>query len=807
MPHHCPSNMSDESMSSDNMSTGLGMGLGAVLRGGDDFVEQLCTKLIERHLRENMLGLPAEPVTLGRWELWKVIDQGAMGAVFQAFDPKLERQVAIKILLYPRGANHQELRVRMATEARAMAHIGHHTNVIPIHDFHEPSPEHGDDQAPSYLVMDFVDGSTLGNWQQSEHPTWQMIVEKYTQAALGLAHIHRNNLVHRDIKPANILVRKDGVVLIGDLGLVHSSDATTATEEDDICSEEVDIRNNAMPANPFSTRITRDGARIGTLAYMAPEQLREGQTSPLSDQFSFFVSLYQALYGHLPYQARSHSALLEAMEKGPLSCRRGALNEPSWLRKIIDRGLAISPEERHADMNAAVAALHKGMQPKNRDWRSIGVFSSLTLGLGALLTFTVLHRNDPCQTISTLPEWSQAKQAIAHFGFLSSGVQGADLSWDRFESVTNEFARSWRGTKIETCTTIEQQNEQTDQTKHSTDEQTIATSRDQCLNDTADLLGAFMHRYQNASASDVYSSDFAAYELQERLRSCSRNQFVGSTTTHDAPADKPALDLIRKQLADAFVLEIGGDLDRAVTLASSALDSAHQLQAAGIEAQAGLRLGRIYSLLRRDDEALALLSDARKMALISSRDDIVADAMIELIKLLALGLEDFKRADAIAEILNSQIRRLGEGELRRLAAAAEALGLLSREKGATRAAIKHHRRALEIRQSTDNSPIGDRVRSLLNLANALSDLESDEQAITEARTLYTEALELARTLGPKHPLIVDAERTSAAFFMQLGEFEQARTHSESALVLATEIYGDPSPQAAVLHVHLGTIFA
>ncbi|MCA9719107.1 MAG: serine/threonine protein kinase, partial [Myxococcales bacterium] len=320
----------------------------------EGFVERIERRLFEERIRPKMLGMESKPVMLGRWELRESIDHGAMGAVFRAFDPKLQRFVALKILLCSDDARLAERTKRMETEARAMAQL-QDPNVVAVHDFQPAEPGRGDGETiPSFLVMQFVEGTTLLSWQREGDRSWPEIIDKYLQAARGLAYIHKSGLVHRDIKPNNLLIDESGKVLIGDFGLVHGANAEPGLEE---ALEE--LPESAEPG-PFSVRLTRQGAVLGTLVYMAPEQLRHGTTTPKSDQYSFFVALFEALHGQRPHPGTTRETLLRAMDSGISDDRiRGAI--PRWLNTLVLRGLERAPGNRHASMDVVVEAIKRGL--------------------------------------------------------------------------------------------------------------------------------------------------------------------------------------------------------------------------------------------------------------------------------------------------------------------------------------------------------------------------------------------------------------------------------------------------------------
>ncbi|MCA9706811.1 MAG: serine/threonine protein kinase, partial [Myxococcales bacterium] len=237
----------------------------------DDIVDVEGHRLLAR-LESSLFRRELQPQRLGRWLILERIGAGGMGVVYSAYDPRLDRRVALKVLRASRK-DHADAHARMLREAQALARISD-PHVVQIHDVEEVD---GD----ICLVMELIEGTTLRQWQGEPHSLRERL-ERYTKVAHGLARIHEAGLVHRDVKPDNVLLAGDRVV-IADFGLVFADQEARG-----------DDRGGMRGAEPTALELslTDDGALVGTLGYMAPEQLAGGGASPLSDQFGFFVSLY-----------------------------------------------------------------------------------------------------------------------------------------------------------------------------------------------------------------------------------------------------------------------------------------------------------------------------------------------------------------------------------------------------------------------------------------------------------------------------------------------------------------------------------
>lgn len=269
-----------------------------------------------------------------------------MGQVWRARDPELDRDVAIKVL-HPdvRDARGTEARERLRREAQAMAKL-QHPNVIAVHEV-------GEAEGQIFVVMELVTGGTLRQWLARTSRSVAEIVDVFAQAGRGLAAAHAAGLVHRDFKPENVLVGDDGRVRVTDFGLVGAGEPGG------------DLRSHIESA----TSLTRTGTILGTPAYLAPEVLRGQPATVVSDQFSFCVALYEALWQQPPFPGETVQALFQSVTSGALAPIPRRPNVPATLRDAIVRGLAVERAARWPSMDALLATFRARAQPR---WRFIG---------------------------------------------------------------------------------------------------------------------------------------------------------------------------------------------------------------------------------------------------------------------------------------------------------------------------------------------------------------------------------------------------------------------------------------------------
>ncbi len=290
--------------------------------------------------------------SLGQFRVVERIGSGGMATVFKAYQPTLDRYVAIKVL--PAYHARDPIFVkRFVQEARSVAKLAH-PNIVQIHDF-------GDQDNITYIVMEYVDGGTLKDRLKKPLPVPEA-VDYIIQAAEGLDCAHRNGIIHRDVKPANMLVRRDGHLLLSDFGIAKILEGTT--------------------------NLTRVGTSIGTPQYMSPEQGTGGQTQAVdrrSDIYSLGIVLFHCLTGRVPFTGDSPIAITVKHLNDPLPADKLIeVGVPNPIIQVIQQMTAKQPYERYQSADAVVDALTNALAASNlalpRQWR--GGFPALGSSIG-----------------------------------------------------------------------------------------------------------------------------------------------------------------------------------------------------------------------------------------------------------------------------------------------------------------------------------------------------------------------------------------------------------------------------------------
>lgn len=268
---------------------------------------------------------------LGKFEIKRVLGNGAMGEVYLGVDPSIGREVAIKTIL-PAAAQGGEAKERFAREARA-AGVLNHPNLVTIYEF-------GEDQGVLYIAMEFVKGHDLDELLLDQSLSRSEALEVLAQVCDGLGFAHRQHIVHRDIKPTNVRVQRDGRRLhakVMDFGVAK-------------------ISNSDMTAT---------GMVMGTVSYMAPEYIRTGKPDPRSDLFAVGVMLYESLSGRKPFSGdTTPTVLYKIVNEAPEPIEIGHLQGISpAIRSVLDRALTKNPDERFQTAEDFAKALRAAKDP------------------------------------------------------------------------------------------------------------------------------------------------------------------------------------------------------------------------------------------------------------------------------------------------------------------------------------------------------------------------------------------------------------------------------------------------------------
>ncbi|MFT3697227.1 MAG: serine/threonine-protein kinase [Kofleriaceae bacterium] len=396
---------------------------------------------------------------VGRYVVLDRLGEGGMGIVYRAFDPELDRAIALK-LLHTKSQTGNTIGDSswLLREAQAMARLSH-PNVVIVHDVGVVT----DDQV--FVAMELVDGMTLRQWLTAKPRTWREVRDIMLAAGEGLAAAHAAKLVHRDFKPENVIVGKDGRVRVMDFGLARARKGDTIPPEAPI----------QMP--PLSDELTIVEGVIGTPAYMAPELFEGVDADPRSDQYSFGVVLYEALSGQRPYAKD-----LIPTAKSPAPVFPSNAKVPARVADVAVRAISVHPDQRFASMRELLAAL--AVDPGARRRRIAFGLGSVAVVAGAVVaTRLIAPTPKPCQGIEARLDgvWDPKMKASVQAGYLATKLPFASKAYAALVPALDRYSQSWVDMSRESCQATRVRRDQTED---------VLSLRQACLDQELAELGA-----------------------------------------------------------------------------------------------------------------------------------------------------------------------------------------------------------------------------------------------------------------------------------------------------------------------------
>jgi tetratricopeptide (TPR) repeat protein len=695
---------------------------------------------------------------LGRYIVLDMLGRGGMGVVYAAYDPVLDRKIALKLLLELEGDDATAGRARMHREAQALARLSH-PNVITIHDV----GDHGD---AMYLAMELVHGTTLRAWQAGR--SWREVLDGYVAAARGLAAAHTAGLIHRDFKPENVLVGDDGRVRVTDFGLARLTDGAPVA---------------AASASPtqLEANLTAAGTVMGTLAYMAPEQIDGGTVDERSDQCAWCIAAWEALYGAQPFAAGPAAVRSAAMKTDtPTAPDRSAV--PRGVARVLARGMAAEPAQRWPSMHALADELSRVTASRHR---VAGVAIAAAVGVTIVVGAIALRHAGPaapdCRRAGAAIDdvWSLAARGQVARAFAATSAPFAADSLAAVEREVDGFRDHWRARAVDSCKATR---------VHGTQSAHVLDLRTACLMRARTQLAVTLGALARADKKLV---EDAATLTPPDLDACDDGAALeGEIAPPRDDARRRAIEAALEPIERA--LEAGVALDRAHALEAELapqLAAAQALAWPPLVARAHRDLARVHAEQGHGPAArLAWLASAAA-ASAAGDFDLLTDAYLALADGEAKLTSEFPLGDRWVDLAAGTLARLGPRPAKQVAVD-RARGLLADRGGRPKDARAAYTDALPIAHTLGAVP---ELQTLIDLAR----IETELDALTAARDHLARAQTLARgELGASHPLIGRIEHDLGTIAYRAGDNRQARDHLAAALVIRRAAYGDDSLEAA-----------
>jgi tetratricopeptide (TPR) repeat protein/predicted Ser/Thr protein kinase len=741
-----------------------------------------------------LLARTSAPSKIGRFTVVRFVGAGAMGRVFLAYDEVLDRPVAIKLL-----ARHTEdhARQRLIREAQALAKLSH-PNVVQVYEV-------GTHQDTPFIAMEFLRGATFRAWQD-ERPEMSAVLSAYALAGQGLAAAHEEGLVHRDFKPDNVFVEQDDDVLrvrVIDFGLalVGESSDTETTGVDDL-------------------RLTRSATLLGTPLYMAPEQLRGGPATAASDQFSFCVSLAEALSGAHPYDADTIEALRSAHDKPPRLPKE--VRAPAHVRSALLRGMSADPSKRFPSMGALLQQLGHDPAAGRRRWFAA---TGLTAIVGALvLAAGNAEAPAPCagakEAFSGV--WTDARrQALAtSFGALESPHAGDALQ--RAQTRLDAFETRWVEQHEDACLDTNVRHEQSE---------ALMDRRMLCL-DHAKRSFDVVARVLETQADAVFDRVDRVIDTLPHPDRCADVSTLGGAALPPSAERRAGVEQAQALATEAEALRVAGSphaSDRARKAVERADEVAYPLE----QAHARLVLGQALDDEGDTSAALNALSEALEFVARTETSPLLREIVAARFS-IELGRGELEAAATLEPLLtgiSSSPADLADLAIRRgtramaqgneataaehfreavrlyaplqdplqLAAAHRALGVALVRQGRFDDATHQATRAVNLLEQAFGRGHRATANERAYLADILRMAGDFEQAEQQARQAVA-IMEAIR--GPRHRETAEARRTLGGVLLQAGRYEEALDELQTAVQVLDATAGDEL-EAANAHGDLG----
>jgi serine/threonine protein kinase/tetratricopeptide (TPR) repeat protein len=682
---------------------------------------------MQSRIHRRMFGSDEPLETVGHYEIVRRIGAGAMGVVYAARNTDLQRDVALKLLRWrPLTDTHRH---RVLQEARALAKISH-PNVVPVYEV-------GEHDADIYIAMEYVEGETLLHWQARPRSLAELLA-MYRQAGAGLAAAHAVGVVHRDFKPGNALVGRDDRLRVVDFGLAWVE--------------------------------TGDGGplgAVGTPGYIAPELRRGAPATAASDQYSFCVALTRALTPTATPATDPSGRAADDLTIVP----RG----PSWLRRVLQRGLADDPASRWPSMTELVARLDRG-----RHRQRLGAATLLGAGLtaGAMIAaISLLPSTEP--TPPACPDSAAAFVTVWSADRQTAMTKLLGSEADRLRRAIDSHRDAWLDTHTSAC-------------RSARIEQLLSERQ-------LELAYACLERDRaqvDALLDIVESSPGPELDLRRLLqelddpRQCADATWLAS---HDStPAEIAPRVAELGQRIDQIALVLRVEPATAAEPAATVVDEARRLAFAPILAEALALDGEVALVLLEQTRASASLREATRIARATSNTRLEFACLRRLVLLTTAQYEDPERAGDLLALMLGSFESLGQPAdllVETLLAQSELTQLrgdLAETERLLRRAIDH----LQGQESPDDVGLED---VQLRLANVFAAQGRTAEMIGTYEALLTR---LRDNRGPRHPSVATIEFNLAHSLIEIGDPDRALEYAEQALRHQRDVYGTESPKSA-----------
>ncbi len=724
----------------------------------------------------------ARGATVGRYLVLERLGAGAMGVVYAAYDPELDRKVAIKILRPSEESGDPARRqARLVREAKAMAKLSH-PNVGAIFDV-------GVHQEQVFLAMEYLPGGTLRRWIESEKRSWRETVKMFIEVGHGLAAAHAEGLIHRDFKPDNVLLDKASKPKVVDFGLVRLTanlDVSTSGSFDD---PDLPLAETAIAESGShgTAVLTRTGALAGTPAYMAPEQFLGKAIDDRTDQFAFCVALYEALYSERPFAGETVIALADSVTSERIVAPPKGTSVPGWVRGHILRGLRCDPAQRHPSIDDLLAALANDPAKRTRKWVLAGATLVATFTIaGVTQKLSSDHRPKMCTGgadhlvgIWEVNGGPSARKEAIHRAFARTGKSYAEQAYTGAARLLDQYVERWTGMYTEACQATQLRGEQSAE---------VMDLRMACLNERLGNLRALSDVFAAADGKVVENAVSAAAALPSLDRCADIRLLRTVIKPPDDPVTRKRVDDLRGELARFVALRDSGQCARALPKADSLIADVRGVGYQPLLAETLFAAGQLGNNCGDDAQTLQRFRDAHAAASAGHNDELAAQASSVI---PSFAMNRFNQVTVAREwlvVARGDVARLGRVTVAD-SMLAQAEGMLALTNGDYGHALDAADRSIEL------------TRRLLGPDDPLTiqweankgDWQERAGRLNEAlRTIVDARQHFERVLGRDHPRNALVWNNQGEVLNLLGRYAEAEVAYRRSAELFRQSGSDPS---------------
>jgi tetratricopeptide (TPR) repeat protein/predicted Ser/Thr protein kinase len=719
----------------------------------------------------------ARGAILGRYVVLDRLGGGGMGVVYSAYDPHLDRKIAIKLLRPDISADptKSEGRARLMREAKALARLAH-PNVVTVLDV-------GMIGEQLFVAMELIDGRTLNAWVAEDKPSWRAILDAYFQAGQALAAAHGLGIVHRDFKPDNVLIDGSGRVRVVDFGLARTSLAAPEPTPPPDLPE--------TPPLGEIVRLTQTGSVLGTPGYMAPEQFLGQPTDAAADQFSFCVSLYESLWDQKPFEGSNYSELMQSVVSGKIREPPSHAAAPLWIHRVLTGGLRRAPRDRYPSMNALLAELGRDPARARRTW----LIGAAAVALAAVALAGVVRLRAPSKICRGSAQklagvWDGHRRRAVHDALTATKKSFAQAAFVATANALDAYANAWSVMYTDSCEATRVRGEQSEE---------VMELRAECLDGRREDMRALVDILAQADAQVTERAAQAVQNLpglDECRNAEALRQLVRPPAGPEAHARVAAL---RTRLAETAARRRAGRYTEARQRAEALVTDARALGYAPVLAEA-LRLRGVLEQQNGNPRAAAdTLLQAAAAAEIGRHDHARAEALTELVFVVGEKLGRDSEGHAYYQLAKAVLTRVGGDaplEVRLDVYEAVVLGNEARYDEAI-ALLKRAVARLEQLPDQDANYFGAAFNDLGEIYRRKGDVDEAIASYKRALAIYQ------KTNGPDHPWVAFAWNNLGSAWMQKGDTRDAIDALERAVAIREAALGPDNAETAIALGNLG----